>query len=1202
MQESLLPTLISKDSPNYSAVEELKEALVHANTDEGKRIRNIALTGPYGSGKSSILYTLRSECEKANPESEESKLKFLPISLALLKGIPHSISEEESDNEHSSLDDNSPEKVNEELLNRRIEYSILQQLVFREKSSTVPGSRIKRINPPDRKMSIGFLVTVLLLAVSLFVLLELSFLKVDTICDLLNFGRYNVIFDLAALCYIVWFGYKYIVPQINEAYHRFRIEKIEVHGAEIKMNGEKSIFNEYLDEILYFFCQTEYNVVLIEDLDRFSTTSIFLKLRELSMLINESKIVNRHVTFVFAIKDDMFKDEDRTKFFDQMFTVIPFINSSNSKNLLKKKLEENGISDKEIPDDDISDMAFFIHEMRILINIVNEFCQYRKRLNAEGNNRLDMTNLLAMIIYKNLYPRDFTLLHRRQGMIYSALQQRDGIEQWLKSRYEKEDKELKEWGKLQIQNRDKTEVEIRISFIHHLLRELGISNAFSILVGGEYRSITDIADSKDLFDKLLQLNDFDYGCWNSYRRYESSRLWRFDNTKISNSIKNFRLKEKLKSIRKDHKDSITRRESELAAKYSEVSNKSLAYYLSYFPEVRQTPDFQNIKLPDMLLLFLQEGYIDENYYDYISFFHDGMLSETDNEWLLSVKLRRLNGYRNRIDHKDNIVKSLRLAYFEHESVLNIELLDYLYENRAVDKISLLYDAFMKHLKNPNIPQDFILCYAQFGKYKDEILEDYFKWDEETTWIVANEGIDENIAESLRVLWCKYTVTLPECVQEWMEANFSFLTLYADEIRRPRIKDIVAKCVFEKLSSCEDWLLNEVIENDSYLISAENIDVLLKSVSVDYDGKLNFASIMKTGNSSLIDYLTHKEYIEFTLDSLMKKKMEEESGCVFVINNPNLSSDQKRSYLCEQPSKISSLIDVELPYQRMVMEQKLILPSWSNILEYYIHHGLDDTMTDFIEETYQEIRATVPSDQISEVDEGWKMCNDLFVSKSLSMDTHAALLSAVSFIAAPTASLAKLNEERFLKLLEHNAVPYDNQYLDLLGGTDNLGRYLEYHSTICPQDIPNRDIDINLHSSQYLIKSKKISISFKESILQKLDYSIVCQSVILKDFAGACLLKSTATLDWSGNEIHAIIHPRMPYDMKMKLWMLAMSTDAELIPEILPEMGEEYADILISNKRPKYPNDEYHQNLLTLLKSKGYIKSFHDRKDILRAYH
>ena len=44
---------------------------------------------------------------------------------------------------------------------------------------------------------------------------------------------------------------------------------------------EASIFNKHLDEIIYFFQRTKYDVVIIEDLDRFNTSDIYLKLREL---------------------------------------------------------------------------------------------------------------------------------------------------------------------------------------------------------------------------------------------------------------------------------------------------------------------------------------------------------------------------------------------------------------------------------------------------------------------------------------------------------------------------------------------------------------------------------------------------------------------------------------------------------------------------------------------------------------------------------------------------------------------------------------------------------------------------------------------------------------------------------------------------------------------------------------------------------
>lgn len=70
----------------------------------------------------------------------------------------------------------------------------------------------------------------------------------------------------------------------------------------------------HLDEILYFFQATDYDVVVIEDLDRFDTPDIFLKLRELNFLLNNSAVVGRKIKFIYAVKDDMFKDSSRTKF------------------------------------------------------------------------------------------------------------------------------------------------------------------------------------------------------------------------------------------------------------------------------------------------------------------------------------------------------------------------------------------------------------------------------------------------------------------------------------------------------------------------------------------------------------------------------------------------------------------------------------------------------------------------------------------------------------------------------------------------------------------------------------------------------------------------------------------------------------------------------------------------------------------------
>lgn len=125
----------------------------------------------------------------------------------------------------------------------------------------------------------------------------------------------------------------------------------------------------------------------------------------------------------------MFKDTDRTKFFDYITTVIPVINYSNSKDKLTEALRNKGYKvdgeDCDFKVEEIEDIAFFIDDMRLLKNIVNEFHQYWEKLGINGSShQLMPTKLLAMITYKNFFPEEFVKLHRRKGRIYDCISKR----------------------------------------------------------------------------------------------------------------------------------------------------------------------------------------------------------------------------------------------------------------------------------------------------------------------------------------------------------------------------------------------------------------------------------------------------------------------------------------------------------------------------------------------------------------------------------------------------------------------------------------------------------------------------------------------------------------------------------------------------------------------------------------------------------
>ena len=55
--------------------------------------------------------------------------------------------------------------------------------------------------------------------------------------------------------------------------------------------------------------------------------------------------------------------------------------------------------------------------MRELYNVINEFTQYKIQIGKS----LEDHKLFAITIYKNKYPRDYSLLHTKSGVLYLSI-------------------------------------------------------------------------------------------------------------------------------------------------------------------------------------------------------------------------------------------------------------------------------------------------------------------------------------------------------------------------------------------------------------------------------------------------------------------------------------------------------------------------------------------------------------------------------------------------------------------------------------------------------------------------------------------------------------------------------------------------------------------------------------------------------------
>lgn len=254
---------------------------------ENSRIKNIALSGPYGSGKSSIIRTY----EKNND------YKFLNISLASFK----------------EDDDNS---INTTLIER----SILQQMLYGADANKLPYSRFKRISIPEQPLFKSLLLA-LWPMVSIFLYYNHNKLLNLESFSLHWFGGISLFAFVISLPVV-------FISDIYKASFGFSLKKFSLKNAEIETCeiSENSILNRHLDEIIYFFQVTNYDVVVIEDLDRFGDPEIFVKLREINKLINDNENNHDQIKFLYALKDDMFAHSNRAKFFDFIIPVVPIIN------------------------------------------------------------------------------------------------------------------------------------------------------------------------------------------------------------------------------------------------------------------------------------------------------------------------------------------------------------------------------------------------------------------------------------------------------------------------------------------------------------------------------------------------------------------------------------------------------------------------------------------------------------------------------------------------------------------------------------------------------------------------------------------------------------------------------------------------------------------------------------------------------------
>lgn len=842
------------------------------NAIDQPNVFNIALTGSYGAGKSSILKTFKAYY----PEYH-----YVNVSLA------------------SFVEVNMPEsditpKGKEDSFEEQLEYSILQQLFYHVKATNIPESRFGRIERISKKKRILMALGILLFVVAnLFLFCQEQVTKYFLIPP--EVLKYSFLFRISISVFV--FGICVILFQLILFIKKISIKNLTLDKATLEFEEKKnvSIMNRYLDEILYLFQEKKYNVVIFEDIDRFENTHIFTKLRELNLILNQSEEIGRRIVFLYALKDDIFTTaEERTKFFDYIVPVIPFVNVSNSGDLFRRKIANLHIPEAEVSSSFITDISAFVNDMRVLTNVVNEFDLYRNLL----DKKLNKEKLLAMILYKNLYPTDFSLLHQNKGVVY---------ETFMSAGILKDEIKIDDWKRLE-------EIDLEIQAISEEslrsieeLRAVIVGKFLKLWPGLGWEIYCD--DNKTDISSLFSEENIQHILTGKIyfrdSRYRSSFIQpKVDEIKSSlgESYNYSKRKELIQSIADDKIEYLREERKAFVDDISAMEKYTLVDIAklgrNIFEHVNITKDQE--KKYEVLKYLLEKGYIDEKYFFYISIFQEGRLTPFDQEFLLSIKFNAPKEFDYKLQEIPSLIQNLSIVDYDHKGILNKDLLEFCLLHEDEYEYEIKCDAILKQMVVHEQYIDLLYKFMQEG-------------DCVPTFIKRLVHIDKNVWKSLD-MDMKHTNKDKDMVISTMfryadindirTANISypFNTYINDNNNYSELFEDIEQASVQKLLYMLDLNVQSlkddsngtdtysyIYKNNMYALTLDNIKVIFKhnKLSVNDLDSAIYTSIKESKLDELKGYV-HQELPDF-MDNLMfaPRNMHESSDTIASLMDEDI---------------------------------------------------------------------------------------------------------------------------------------------------------------------------------------------------------------------------------------------------------------------------------------------------------------------------
>lgn len=1174
---------------------------------ENQDIKNVAISGAYSAGKSSVLESYK---------KKHSKLQFLHISLAHFQSP-----DLEQTGDADQKDHEEKGGVKESVL----EGKILNQLIHQIPSDKIPQTnfRVKRkIKRSDIAKSTVIILMLVLMILYFFFLkswgnyvlsLPDNILKTILSCTISQYSLLISGIILTILLGIVIYG----LVKIQKNKNVFRKLNFQGNEIEIFQESNDSYFDKYLNEVLYLFENAEVDAIVFEDMDRFNVNSIFERLREVNTLVNIrlQRDNKKIIRFFYLLRDDIFVSKDRTKFFDYIIPVVPVLDSSNSYDQFLGLLKKGGIL-QLFDNNFLQGLSLYIDDMRLLKNIYNEFVIYYNRINT---TELDCNKMLAMITYKNLFPRDFSELQLNQGFVFTLFNKKD---EFIADEIEEIENQIEEIRK-----------KIKCLNDEHLIstRELSAAIADKYLRGYNWESKDD-----------NNLSSFILGYLNGSKREEYVRRKKSLEDKLAENISQledqiYELEEKKNTLRNQQLYELINRNN-INRIFSTTSTNEIGV-------VREFKEIKSSEYFDLLKYLIRHGYIDETYSDYMTYFYENSLSRVDKIFLRSISDSRAKEHTYRLKNPKLVVSRLKIVDFDQEEALNFDLFAYLL--KTPDKVEYL-NRFINQLKNTK-NYEFVGTFFDTRTALPELVRNLnIRWPE-----MLAEALDEkNLSE--KQIW-KYSVcTLyysdsdtirlmnqDNVISDYISNERNYLSINDNvDIEKLvagfRLLEVRFKGIdYEKSNMA---LFQNIYEESLYVINSENIQLMLcKMCGIEDQEAIlhkNYSILCSISDSAITQYIEKNmaQYIDVILQMCEGCIMDDETAAVTILNNSDITKEQKEKYIQCLNTVISRIVQVEdSSLWGRLLDNDSVDYSEENIFAYFEKQKgieIDHTLVSFINchdmiLNFSEYNCREESKE--QMFTSFISCNDIENTR------YEKLLSSFK-LEFKEFSISGISDEKIDILIKIPIVPMTKENLVFMRN-EYSDHVLNFINVNIDQYVDIMDNEIFSLQELLEVQKWKVSDEIKIQLMSFTNQAIsiinehystkVCIYILENNFLKSDLPELLQSYDNWDKEMQAKIYAlaltyisdiiadpqnvssqlknRLLYSRELNIesridLLIAMLSDLDMeyVKPVLAEWGfDDYIKIFDNRSRPRFAISPISKKILEAFKKKRWIQNYEE---------